>query len=212
MDPSSRNEPAALPAEATAGPSADLVRFVVAQEHHYARALAEIRAGRKETCWIWYVFPQFLDPQRASSVNNRRFQIRSQDEAVKFLKHPVLGPRYLEISQAVSAQLQGGSALETVLGGAVDAKKLHQSVTVFRRAALRVGNEEAAALLCAVLDGIQATRLSAPRGDERGWEEPEMVRQWDSGLFADREAQASPVMEDFATAGMKGANFLFGAS
>ena len=54
-----------------ASPCPNLERFVTAQARHYAIALAEVLAGRKQSCWVWFVFPQFLDPARAGSLNNR---------------------------------------------------------------------------------------------------------------------------------------------
>jgi uncharacterized protein (DUF1810 family) len=79
----------------------DLARFVSAQERvgTYAQALAELRAGRKESHWMWFVFPQFEGLGRSDT--SRRYAIHTLDEARAYLEHPVLGPRLTECSQAL---------------------------------------------------------------------------------------------------------------
>ena len=72
----------------------DLNRFVQAQQGDYAQALSEIRRGRKQTHWMWYIFPQ-LDGLGTSSMA-RRYAIKNLDEARAYLQHPVLGPRLRE--------------------------------------------------------------------------------------------------------------------
>jgi uncharacterized protein (DUF1810 family) len=79
----------------------DLNRFVLAQENDYARALAEIRSGRKRTHWMWYVFPQI--DGLGFSETARRYAIRGLDEARAYLEHSVLGPRLVECAEAVLA-------------------------------------------------------------------------------------------------------------
>ncbi len=104
----------------------DLNRFLRAQEHDYAPALAEIRTGRKRTHWMWYVFPQ-LDGLGFSETA-RRYAIRGLDEARAYLEHPVLGPRLVECAEAVLA-VQGRSARE--IFGTPDDLKLRSCVTLF---------------------------------------------------------------------------------
>ena len=104
----------------------DLDRFVRAQEGSYARALAEIRAGRKHSHWMWYVFPQ-LDGLGSSSTS-KRFAIRSLDEARAYLAHPLLGPRLLECAEALLA-VEGRSAREIL--GSPDDLKLRSCATLF---------------------------------------------------------------------------------
>src|SRR5437763_20279 len=96
----------------------DLGRFVRAQEGDHERALAEIRAGRKRSHWMWYVFPQ-LDGL-GSSATSRRYAIKSLAEARAYLAHPVLGPRLLECAQAV-VRVEGRSADE-IFGSPADMK------------------------------------------------------------------------------------------
>ena len=104
----------------------DLKRFVEAQEGKaekgvpYAAALAEMRAGAKTECWVWYVFPQFIDRKSAMST---RYQIHSADEARGYLRHPLLGPRYAEIAAAALAALRKQPVAQ-VMFGAVDGARI----------------------------------------------------------------------------------------
>jgi len=104
----------------------DLARFVHAQEGDYAQALSEIRSGRKQSHWMWYVFPQF-DGLGFSSTS-RRYAIKSVAEAEAYLRHPVLGPRLLEIARAALG-VEERSALE--LFGSPDDMKLRSCATLF---------------------------------------------------------------------------------
>ena len=110
-----------------------LKRFVDAQEDAaiYARALGELRAGRKQGHWIWFVFPQIAG--LGSSPMSQTYAIRSLDEARAYLAHPVLGPRLRESTEALLAAGPGTSA-EAILGG-IDAIKARSSMTLFHRAA-----------------------------------------------------------------------------
>ena len=74
----------------------DLERFVVAQDARgtYASAVAELRAGRKLTHWMWFVFPQIAG--LGMSEMSRRYAISSLDEARRYLAHPILGERLRE--------------------------------------------------------------------------------------------------------------------
>ncbi len=109
-----------------------LARFVEAQDSGgaYGRALAEIRAGRKESHWMWFVFPQIQGLGRSATA--QRYAISSLAEAQAYLAHPVLGPRLRECAEA-AASLSGTSA--AAVFGSTDAQKLHSSATLFRRAA-----------------------------------------------------------------------------
>ena len=110
-----------------------LQRFVDAQEDAaiYASALGELRAGRKQSHWIWFVFPQIAG--LGSSPMSRAYAIRSTDEAQAYLDHPLLGPRLCECAEALLAADPGASA-ESILGG-IDALKVRSSMTLFARAA-----------------------------------------------------------------------------
>jgi uncharacterized protein (DUF1810 family) len=110
----------------------DLERFVQAQDDHgtYDRALSELRAGRKTSHWMWFVFPQVSG--LGQSPTAKHFELAGLDEARAYLDHAVLGPRLLECCRALLA-LDGGQSAEEVLGS-VDAMKLRSSMTLFARA------------------------------------------------------------------------------
>lgn len=110
-----------------------LQRFVDAQEDAaiYARALAELRDGRKQSHWIWFVFPQLAG--LGTSPMSQAYAIRSLEEARAYLAHPLLGPRLRECCAALLAADQGLTASQ-ILGG-IDAIKLRSSITLFLRAA-----------------------------------------------------------------------------
>ena len=101
-------------------------RFLSAQENDYEQALAEIRAGRKRTHWIWYIFPQ-LDGLGFSSTA-RHYAIRDAKEARAYLRHPVLGARLLECAEA-AVGIEDRSAGE--IFGATDSMKLRSCATLF---------------------------------------------------------------------------------
>jgi uncharacterized protein (DUF1810 family) len=75
-----------------AGDPFDLLRFVDAQAPVYARVVAELKRGRKESHWMWFVFPQAAGLGR--SAMSERYAIRSPEEAQAYLAHPLLGPRH----------------------------------------------------------------------------------------------------------------------
>jgi uncharacterized protein (DUF1810 family) len=77
----------------------DLQRFVDAQDRVYARVVSELRAGRKTSHWMWFVFPQVAG--LGSSPMAQRYAITSLDEARAYLAHPVLGTRLVECAQLV---------------------------------------------------------------------------------------------------------------
>jgi uncharacterized protein (DUF1810 family) len=104
----------------------DLARFVSAQARDYDAALAELRAGRKTTHWIWYVLPQLRG--LGTSAMSARYGIGSLDEARAYLAHPTLGPRLVECVAAMNA-LEGRSAVQVL--GTIDAAKLRSCLTLF---------------------------------------------------------------------------------
>ena len=104
----------------------DLDRFVHAQAGDYERALSELRAGKKKSHWMWYIFPQVeglgLSPMSV------QYSINSADEARAYLDHPLLGPRLRECA-AVVRDIVGRSALDVF--GSPDDLKLRSSATLF---------------------------------------------------------------------------------
>jgi uncharacterized protein (DUF1810 family) len=109
--------------------SFDLERFVEAQDRVWPAVLAELRAGRKTSHWMWFVFPQLTG--LGSSPTSVRYAISGSDEARAYLEHPVLGARLRESAETLLS-LTGLSALD-IFGG-IDAMKLHSSMTLFTRA------------------------------------------------------------------------------
>jgi uncharacterized protein (DUF1810 family) len=109
----------------------DLQRFVAAQNTGgtYERALEELKAGRKRSHWMWFVFPQLAG--LGHSPMAQMYGIATLEEARAYLGHPVLGPRLRESAGAL-LETHGGSAQE-ILGG-IDAIKLRSSMTLFERA------------------------------------------------------------------------------
>lgn len=104
----------------------NLQRFVIAQAETYAAALAEIRAGRKTSHWMWYIFPQIAGLGRSAMA--KFYAISGADEARAYLDHPLLGERLCECTEALNA-LHGPDA-EAIFGG-TDAMKLESSLTLF---------------------------------------------------------------------------------
>ena len=85
----------------------NLTRFVLAQEHIYARVLAELAAGRKRSHWMWFIFPQLQG--LGSSATARAFAISGLQEARAYLAHPLLGERLRECTQRVNGLRHWGS-------------------------------------------------------------------------------------------------------
>jgi len=112
----------------TADDPFDLQRFVDAQAPVYAQVIRELTAGRKESHWMWFIFPQAAGLGR--SAMSARYAIRSADEARAYLAHPILGPRYRECVKLVEAALARGATL-TGIFGVVDAMKYRSSREVF---------------------------------------------------------------------------------
>jgi uncharacterized protein (DUF1810 family) len=109
-----------------------LERFVTAQDAGgtFARAVAELRAGRKVSHWMWFVFPQVAGLGRSATA--QEFAISSLGEARAYLSHPVLGPRLAESARVLTAV--AGRSAEQIFGS-LDAQKLRSSMTLFLRAA-----------------------------------------------------------------------------
>lgn len=101
-------------------------RFIEAQEEDYEIALSEIRNGRKETHWMWYIFPQITGLGRSGIA--QYFEIKSLEEAKAYLNNEVLGIRLIEISNAL-LELSTSDSIEVF--GNIDSLKLKSSMTLF---------------------------------------------------------------------------------
>ncbi|WP_295043538.1 DUF1810 domain-containing protein [uncultured Paracoccus sp.] len=104
----------------------NLDRFVEAQDGPYDIALSELRRGRKDSHWMWFIFPQLRGLGRSAMAH--RFGIADPDEARRYLAHPVLGPRLIQAAEAV---LDHPGLSAQAIFGPVDAAKLRSSATLF---------------------------------------------------------------------------------
>lgn len=103
----------------------DLDRFVQAQAADYATALAELKAGRKRSHWIWYIFPQIAGLGRSPTAQH--YALRSVAEAQAYLRHPLLGPRLHQCLTSLEAlPPTSGDAIF----GSLDAIKFRSSLTL----------------------------------------------------------------------------------
>jgi uncharacterized protein (DUF1810 family) len=109
-----------------------LDRFVAAQRDPvagFATALVELRGGGKQGHWIWYIFPQLSG--LGSSWMAQRYELDSVAEAARYLEHPVLGARLLEITTVVREHVRAGGRVDRLMGSRIDALKLVSSLTLF---------------------------------------------------------------------------------
>lgn len=132
----------------------NLKRFVDAQSRVYHQVLDELRAGRKRTHWMWFVFPQLRG--LGSSTMAEHYGISSLEEARAYLEHEVLGPRLHECARLVN-QVRGRSIVEIL--GAPDDLKLASSMTLFSRAT--DDNEDFRAVLARYYGGGEDRRTVA---------------------------------------------------
>jgi uncharacterized protein (DUF1810 family) len=107
-----------------------LERFVTAQAQIMPRVLAELGAGRKQSHWMWFIFPQIIG--LGHSFRGEYFAIAALDEARAYLAHPLLGPRLRQCTELVLA-VEGKSANE--IFGSPDDLKFRSSMTLFAQAA-----------------------------------------------------------------------------
>lgn len=124
----------------------DLDRFIAAQDRIYDDVLRELRAGRKASHWMWFIFPQLKELGRSDT--SRFYGIATLDEARAYAGHPVLGARLRECTQLVNAH--AGTPLDVILGH-VDALKFRSSMTLFAQATQDAVFTTALAAFCAGL-------------------------------------------------------------
>jgi uncharacterized protein (DUF1810 family) len=104
----------------------NLERFIAAQSRDYEVALSEIKNGRKQSHWMWYIFPQIQG--LGLTETSRFYAIKDIGEAQEFLEHPVLGNRLVSISREL-LKLNSNDAHE--IFGSPDDLKLKSSMTLF---------------------------------------------------------------------------------
>jgi uncharacterized protein (DUF1810 family) len=108
----------------------NLERFVDAQAPLYDEVRQELKVGRKQSHWMWFIFPQIAG--LGQSPMSIRFAIASLDEAKAYLAHPVLGARLRECAR-LTLDVEGRSARD--IFGSIDEMKFRSSMTLFARAA-----------------------------------------------------------------------------
>lgn len=114
----------------TEGPSRqsfDFDPFLVEQSRVIEKVRVELGRGQKNSCWIWFIFPQLRD--LGSSWTSIEFGITSRAEAEAYLAHPILGPRLIECVRLVN-QING-SSIDQVMGWDVDSRKFRSCMTLF---------------------------------------------------------------------------------
>lgn len=104
----------------------DLERFLRAQDPVFREVLGELARGRKQTHWMWFVFPQVAG--LGVSAMSQRYAIGSRAEAEAYLAHPLLGPRLIECTRLMLAV--DGRTINAILG-APDDSKFRSSMTLF---------------------------------------------------------------------------------
>jgi uncharacterized protein (DUF1810 family) len=156
----------------------NLGRFRDAQDRHgsFTRAMTELRAGRKTSHWIWWVFPQVRG--LGSSPTSVRFAMSGRDEAIAYLTDETLRSRLLEGIRLVHEQLRGpsGTQMDHLMGSEIDALKLVSSMTLFAgiagdaRVRALAGITELRILANDILEAAQAAGYPAspPRRERAG--------------------------------------------
>lgn len=104
----------------------ELIRFLEAQNQVYLKALSEIKEGKKNTHWMWYIFPQING--LGSSETAKYYGIKDMNEATAYLQHPILGKHLVEIAETV-LNLNGKTAIQ--IFGTPDDMKLRSCMTLF---------------------------------------------------------------------------------
>merc|ERR1712079_812515 len=134
-----------------------LRRFTVAQKTGHARAMEEVRSGRKATCWTWFVIPTppfMVEGVEKGSALNKKFALRTDGEARAFLAFKADGvnlrANYLEIMAALRDQMRMGRSCTAIMGR--DAPKVRSSARLFERLTAGGADEELHAVVSELLD------------------------------------------------------------
>ena len=147
----------------------DLERFVAAQAPVIETALAELRAGKKRTHWMWFVFPQLRGLGFSSMAQH--YGIADLDEARRYLSHPVLGPR---LAACAAHVLESSAPSLHALFGSPDDLKFRSCMTLFAQACSDDGGVFQAALdrWCGGAHDERTLALLRDRQAERGPQRP----------------------------------------
>ncbi|SHG28915.1 DUF1810 domain-containing protein [Flavobacterium defluvii] len=104
----------------------ELLRFLDAQNKLYLTALEEIKKGKKESPWMWFIFPQIKG--MGSSDTSKFYEIKNADEAIAFLEHPILGKHLIEITGELVKKEEQDVA---DIFGTPDVENLQSCMTLF---------------------------------------------------------------------------------
>ena len=110
-------------------PHYDLLRFLDAQEFAYTQALRELKEGRKQSHWIWYIFPQ--QKGLGHSHNANYYGLDGEGEARAYIEHEILGDRLRECCKALL--LHKGKDIKNIMGSGIDVLKLKTSMRLFNK-------------------------------------------------------------------------------
>ena len=105
----------------------NLQRFIDAQEQMYTKALAELKAGKKQSHWIWYIFPQTPKPGMGEVA--KFYAITTKEEVQAYYDHPLLGKRLIECTKVVLAHAD--RSLVDIFGAELDAMKFLSCMRLF---------------------------------------------------------------------------------
>jgi uncharacterized protein (DUF1810 family) len=108
----------------------DLIRFVDAQDQIYEQVVEELTEGRKQTHWMWFIFPQLAGLGRSTMAQH--YAIRDLDQARRYLADSILGPRLRQVVRLMIDQ-KNKSAFDVL--GSPDDLKFRSCLTLFREAA-----------------------------------------------------------------------------
>ena len=110
-------------------PHYDLLRFLDAQEIVYTQALSELNEGRKQSHWIWYIFPQ--QKGLGHSYNSKYYGLDGEGEARAYIEHEILGDRLRECCKVLL--LHKGKDIKYIMGSGIDVLKLKTSMCLFNK-------------------------------------------------------------------------------
>ena len=110
-------------------PHYDLLRFLDAQKFAYAQALRELKTDRKQSHWIWYIFPQ--QKGLGHSYNSKYYGLDGEGEARAYVEHEILGDRLRECCKALL--LHKGKDIKYIMGSGIDVLKLKTSMRLFNK-------------------------------------------------------------------------------
>lgn len=136
----------------------------------YALALREIRAGRKSSHWIWYVWPSLKSLRPGTS--KPQFLLPDFAAVLQYLALSTLAQRLMEITDVAREKLQTGVAPQVLMGSATDAGKLPESLTLFALAAAVAGSREMLELFCDCLEALHRAGAKAKRAAGREQPQP----------------------------------------